>query len=69
MVADDVTRRILASYETGELILFCAWCCRVDIDEAWRLAPSSALAAIADPTLTHGICPTCRERHLSGFAI
>jgi hypothetical protein len=69
MVADDVTRRILASYETGELIMSCAWCRRVEIDEAWRLAPSSALAAIADFTLTHGVCPTCQKSLLSRSAV
>jgi hypothetical protein len=62
MVADDVTRRILETYETGELIVSCAWCRRVHIDESWRLAPTSALAAVADFTLTHGVCPPCGDR-------
>lgn len=59
MVAGEVTRRILAAYEAGELITMCAWCRRVDIDE-WVLAPQAALSAIeAKYTLSHSICPEC----------
>jgi hypothetical protein len=62
MVADDVTRRILASYESGHLISCCAWCRRVYVESEWRLAPRLALAAIADFTLTHTICPSCQTQ-------
>jgi hypothetical protein len=60
MLADDVTRRILATYEAGDLITTCAWCRRVEIDGEWLLAPRAALTAIdAEYTLSHSICPTC----------
>lgn len=59
MAAGEMTRRILAAYEAGELITMCAWCWRVDIDE-WVLAPQAALSAIeAKYTLSHSICPEC----------
>ena len=60
MLASDVTRRILASYEAGDLITACAWCRRVEFDREWFLAPRAALAAIDSLyTLSHSICPDC----------
>ena len=60
LVADDVTRRILAAYEAGDLIIVCAWCQRVEIDGEWVLAPRAAITAIdAQFTLSHSICPDC----------
>jgi hypothetical protein len=60
VVAGEVTRRILATYEAGELITMCAWCRRVEIDGEWVLAPHAALTAIeATYTLSHSICPEC----------
>jgi hypothetical protein len=58
--AGDVMRRILATYEAGELIATCAWCRRVEFDGEWLLAPRAALTAIDAPyTLSHSICPAC----------
>ena len=34
MVPDDVTREILARYEAAELIISCAWCRRIEFDDA-----------------------------------
>ena len=60
MVANDVTRRILATYEAGNLVTMCAWCQRVEIDGEWVLAPRAAITAIdAQFTLSHSICPEC----------
>ncbi|HUH16308.1 MAG TPA: hypothetical protein VML35_10530 [Gaiellaceae bacterium] len=60
MVADDVTRQILARYEAADLIISCAWCRRVVFDDAWQRAPRAALAAIDEQlTLSHSICPSC----------
>jgi hypothetical protein len=60
VVADDVTRLILATYEAGNLITMCAWCRRVEIDGEWLLAPRAAITAIdAQYTLSHSICPEC----------
>jgi hypothetical protein len=60
MGADEVTRRILATYEAGDLVTICAWCRRVEIDDDWLLAPRAALTAIdAQFTLSHSICPEC----------
>lgn len=60
MIAGDVTRHMLATYEAGEMITMCAWCRRVEIDGEWLQAPRAALSAIDAPyTLSHSICPTC----------
>jgi hypothetical protein len=60
LVADDITRRILATYEAGDLVTVCAWCRRVEIDGEWLLAPRAAITAIdAQFTLSHSICPEC----------
>jgi hypothetical protein len=60
VIADEVTKRIIAAYEAGALVRRCAWCDRVEIDVEWVLAPKSALLAIdAKNTVTHGICPVC----------
>ena len=60
MIADEVTRRILATYEAGDLITMCAWCRRIEIDGEWLLAPRAALTAIDSlHTLSHSICPSC----------
>jgi hypothetical protein len=70
MVPDEVTRRVLARYEAAELITACAWCLRVDFDEAgWTLVPRAALAAIDQQhTVTHTICPACAARFPSRAA-
>jgi len=60
VVASEVTRRILADYEAGDLITICAWCGRVDVDGEWVLPPREALTAIDSRyTLSHSICPEC----------
>jgi len=63
MGPDEVTRRVLARYEAGDLITVCAWCLRVALDGEWPLVPRAALAAIDGPhSLTHGVCPSCTSR-------
>ncbi len=60
MIADEVTRRILATYEAGELITMCAWCRRVELKGEWTQAPKAAITAIDSLyTLSHSICPEC----------
>jgi hypothetical protein len=60
VVAGEVTKRILTTYEAGDLITMCAWCRRVEFDGEWLLAPRAALTAIeARYTLSHSICPGC----------
>lgn len=60
MFANEVTKRILATYEAGELVVVCAWCRRVGIDGEWHLTPRAALTAIDTSfTLSHSICPEC----------
>jgi hypothetical protein len=60
MGADEVTRRMLATYEAGEMVTMCAWCRRVEIDGDWALAPRAALTAIDTRyALSHSICPEC----------
>ena len=60
MFAGETTRRLLARYEAAELITLCGWCLRVELDNAWHLAPRMAFAAIDTRyTISHSICPTC----------
>ena len=61
MVADEVTRRVLATYEGGNMITMCgAWCRQVAFNGDWFLAPRAALSAIDSlNTLSHSICPAC----------
>jgi hypothetical protein len=60
VLASEVTKRILATYDAGELITMCAWCRRIEIDGEWLLAPKAALTAIDSLyTLSHSICPEC----------
>jgi hypothetical protein len=60
VVASEVTRRVLAAYEAGDLITMCAWCGRVEIDGDWLLTPRAALTAIdARCSISHSICPEC----------
>jgi len=56
----EITRRILETYEAGELVTTCAWCKRVRIDGEWYLPPRAAFTAIDSVrTLSHSICPGC----------
>lgn len=60
MDTDEAMKRILAAYESGNLITTCAWCKRVSVDGVWFLAPRAALTAIDSPrSLSHSICPDC----------
>jgi len=63
IVPDEVTRRVLARYEAGDLVSVCAWCQRVNFDAEWLLVPRAALIAIDERySLTHSICPSCAAR-------
>jgi len=64
VVADEVTRRLLADYENGRLLTICAWCRRVEIDGKWVRTPRVALAAIDASSVSHGLCPDCAQRGL-----
>ena len=60
LVADEVTRRVLATYEAGDTVTMCAWCRRIEFDGNWFLAPRAALTAIDSlHTLSYSICPAC----------
>jgi hypothetical protein len=59
MVADDVTRCLLAAYETGRLTKRCSWCGRVEVADDWQLAPRLAIIAIDASTVSHAMCPDC----------
>jgi hypothetical protein len=56
----EVTARLIAVYEAGEMVPVCAWCGRVKLDDRWLPIPRVALDAIDAPnTLSHSICPEC----------
>ena len=58
MVADEVTKRVFATYEPGDMLTMCAWCNRLEFDGDWFLAPRAALSAIESRyVLSHSICP------------
>jgi hypothetical protein len=62
VVASEVTKRMLADYEAGDLVTMCASCWRVEVDGEWVLAPRAALTAIDSRfTLSHSICPECAD--------
>jgi PAS domain S-box-containing protein len=47
-----------------KLLRVCAWCRKVRDDHGEWLAVEEFVAQSPDLTLTHGICPDCRARHL-----
>jgi hypothetical protein len=51
MGADEVTRRMLATYEAGDLVAMCAWCRRVEVDGEWFRAACGSPKSMR--TLTH----------------
>lgn len=60
MFPGEVTARLIAIYEAGEMVPTCAWCGRVNLDGEWLPIPRVALDAIDAPnTLSHSICPDC----------
>ena len=60
MDPSEVTNRIVAAYEAGEVITSCAWCGRVTLDGEWIQPPRAALEAInGHNVLAHSICPEC----------
>ena len=60
MFPGEVTARLIAIYEAGEIVPACAWCGRVNLDGMWLPIPRVALDAIDAPnTLSHSICPDC----------
>jgi hypothetical protein len=62
--ANEVTRRMVAAYEAGDMVTTCAWCGRVTFGDEWVRVPHAALIAIdAHNTLSHSICPECATRY------
>lgn len=56
-------------YDGGKLLVTCAWCERIRLDERWVEPPSSALAAIDAPNLlSHSICDDCSQRAIGSAA-
>ena len=56
----QVQAKIAEAYDAGDLILACAWCGRLSIEEEWIVPPTGVLATIDEPqTLPHTICPSC----------
>ncbi len=47
-----------------KLLPVCAWCHKLRNDDGYWLAVDEFLAQSPEVTLTHGICPECRTRHL-----
>ena len=63
MERSEIQAKIWAAYESGDLILACAWCTRVHLEGEWVHADRDALSSI-DARVTHGICPTCLENQI-----
>ena len=57
-----VFARIWALYEKGEILVACAWCGRVRLDDDWLEPPSSVVAAVDGPNMfSHSICEDCTQ--------
>lgn len=60
--AADIFSRVWTLYEEGALVVACAWCGRIQIDECWIAPPKRVLAAIDAPNvLSHSICDSCSQ--------
>jgi hypothetical protein len=58
--AGAVFAKLWDVFERGGLIVLCAWCRSVCIEEEWIVAPASVFSAIdGRNSLTHSICPEC----------
>jgi len=57
-----VFARVWALYEEGKVLVACAWCGRIRLDERWLEPPSSVIAAIdARNMFSHSICDNCAQ--------
>jgi hypothetical protein len=66
MDRSDVLAHLWATFDEGRLVLACAWCGRVLIDDSWLVAPQAAFVAIDSNALSHSICGTCAASYPSG---
>jgi hypothetical protein len=58
----EIQAKVSEAYESGNLILSCAWCARLCLDGEWLHAPSGVLSTVnSHEVLSHGICPSCME--------
>ena len=56
----EVTRRVLADYEAGDLITICAGCGRIELDGDWIRAPRATFTMIDTRFSMQGaFCPEC----------
>jgi hypothetical protein len=56
----NVFGEVWDAFESGGLIVQCAWCKAVRIGEDWVAAPLSVFSAIdARLSVSHSICPDC----------
>ena len=65
MNASQVFSRVWAAFDAGEIVIVCAWCKRVRIDDAWFPPPPAVGDAMdARLPLSHSICSRCAEAYL-----
>ena len=65
MNSSQVFSRVWAAFETGEIVVACAWCGRVRLNGDWFCPPPAAVAAIdARFVFSHSICGGCAETYL-----
>jgi len=54
--------RVWDLYDQGKVLVACAWCGRIRLDEGWVEPPTSAITAIDAPNLlSHSICEDCTQ--------
>jgi hypothetical protein len=59
---NDTFSRIWAAFDAGQVLPACAWCGRLQIDDAWLMPTPAALAAIDERyTFSHSVCDGCAE--------
>jgi hypothetical protein len=64
-----VFARIWALYEEGGILVACAWCGRIRLDEHWLRPPRSVVAAVDAPNMfSHSICEDCTTQAANAAA-
>jgi hypothetical protein len=68
--AAGIFSRVWALDEEGALVVACAWCGRIRVDERCVAVPNRVVAAIDAPNvLSHSICGDCSEAALEAVGL
>jgi len=60
----QVFSRVWAAFDACEIVVACAWCGRLRLDNTWLDPPAGIVDAIDGRlTLSHSICDECAEAY------